>query len=167
MAIIGVSWVPSEENPADGPSRMRDHNEWSIAPNLFEMAAQRWGRPTFDRFASAANTCLPRFNSLGLQEGSAGVDALAQPDWGLFHNWVNPPWGLLSRVARHLGSSGAEATVVMPAWRSCPWFLAILELATDWVVVPRGTKAFAPAVRSFKLPPSLRWDLVLAYVPAR
>ena len=53
---------------------------------------------TIDRFACQANTLLPKYNSLFLDEYTTGVDAFAQKDWLEHTNFVHPPVSIMPRV---------------------------------------------------------------------
>jgi len=66
-----------------------------------------------DRFASALNTKLHRFNSLFWQPGSEAVDAFSQI-WTFENNWLVPPINLVIRTIKHLIACRAKGTLVVP-----------------------------------------------------
>ena len=76
------------------------------------------------------NAQINAFNSQWHCPGAAGVDAFAQNDWRMHRNWCNPPWQLLDKLARHLSSTGAAATVVTPAWDHTAWFALLNRMST-------------------------------------
>jgi hypothetical protein len=49
------------------------------------------------------------------------VDAFAF-DWGKDLNWLVPPVGLVGRTIKHVKASCALATLIVPAWRSAPFW---------------------------------------------
>lgn len=63
------------------------------------MLAHSVGGLDIDRFATAKNAVLSRFNSYFAEPGCEGVDAFAQSNWMEVRNFCNPP---ISQVARLL-----------------------------------------------------------------
>ena len=73
---IEPEWIPREENQqADFISRIIDHDDWSVHPDIFQRLERMWGPHTVDQFASFFNTQLPRFNSRFWNPRSEAVDA--------------------------------------------------------------------------------------------
>jgi hypothetical protein len=103
---------------ADKLSRHLDSDEWQLDPSMFHEMDTQFGPHTIDRFASALNTPLPRYNAKWLDPSCEAVDALHLADsaWKEENNWCNPPWPLLPDLAQKLQQSGAAATVVAPRW---------------------------------------------------
>ncbi|XP_066982817.1 uncharacterized protein [Macrobrachium rosenbergii] len=79
-------------------SRMEDKYEWMLSRPMFHLLDSVWGPHTVDRFASALTTQLPTYNSRYWDPNGMRVDALAQSDWHLENNFINPPIRLLDRV---------------------------------------------------------------------
>ena len=102
-----------------------------------------------DRFATANNTQLTRFNSLMEGPQCEATDALAQSDdaWRQEVNWCNPPWALLGQLAAKLRVSFAAATVVAPTWRSAPWYQEFVSMCTELRVKPARSNLFMPGDR--------------------
>ena len=72
-------WVPRALNvEADLVSRHTDFADWKLSPQWFALLTRRWGPFTVDRFASASNTLLPRFNSYYFTSGCEVVDCFSQ-----------------------------------------------------------------------------------------
>lgn len=149
-----ASHIPGVENcRADRLSRVFDHSDWRLNPQLFAMFDRLWGPYTFDRFASALNrqAALP-FNSRLYEPGSAGVDALAQ-DWRGSNSWVNPDFNLIGEVLLLLRAQRATATIVVPEWPGRPWWTlltAMVPSAAAWVEVPLARDTFLSG-RQFNL----------------
>jgi hypothetical protein len=115
---------------ADRLSRQEDRTDWMFNPTLFAQLDKLWGPHTIDRFASANNHQVPRYNSQWADPSSEHVDSLTLPDaaWASENNWVNPPWHLLELVVEKLRNSGSAATVVAPSWEGELWHQQLLEM---------------------------------------
>jgi hypothetical protein len=94
---------------ADKLSRHLDSDDWRLHPVLFAELDARFGKHSIDRFASALNTPLPRYNAGSKDPTCKAVDALHLPDndWRKETNWCNPPWPLLPNLVQKLRQSGA------------------------------------------------------------
>jgi ribonuclease HI len=114
---------------ADHLSRLSNKYEWKLNPRLFNYIDKLWGPHTIDRFASLANTQLPKFNSLYAEPLTAGIDALAQRDWAQHNNFVNPPFRMIQRVLDVVQSQKAWATIIAPVWPAQPWFQTLRKLS--------------------------------------
>lgn len=92
-ASIIPQWIASGDNvPADKLSRFNVGDAFRLHPEVFHMLDSLVGGFTVDRFATAANTCCPRFNSYFAEPNALGVDAFAQEDWLEHINYCNPPF---------------------------------------------------------------------------
>ncbi len=109
-------------NPSDRLSRLTNGYEWKLNPALFKYLDRLYGHHTIDRFASALTKQCPLYNSRYYDPGTAGVDALAQQDWGDHNNFVNPPFRMVSRVLDVIQNQGAIATIIAPKWPAQHWF---------------------------------------------
>ena len=57
-------WVPREDNQlADYWSKVIDHDDWMIHPDVFAQLDHMWGPYTVDRFSNGYNRQVNRFNS--------------------------------------------------------------------------------------------------------
>jgi hypothetical protein len=127
----------------------------------------RYGPHSVERFATANNTHLARFNSEFNSPGSEGVDAMAI-SWEHENNFINPPWSLLDKVAQKLREEGAQATVVAPYWVNETWFRELQDLASEITVWSAASDLFLPGWRGSSEvvgPPS--WDVAIFRVPGR
>ena len=145
---IRAKYIRSAANVwADALSRDRDgQGDWMLDPALFRQLDREGPSHTVDRFATANNHQVPRFNALMEGPGVEAVDAMAQDDaaWRRETNWCNPPWGLLASLALKLRRSGAAATVVAPTWRSAPWYGEMLRMCDSFRVEPARRDLFRP-----------------------
>lgn len=164
--VLKVEYIATGDNvDADRLSRHRDTSDWKLHPRYF----RQYGRTcTIDRFASSTNTQLQCFNSQWACPGTHGVDAFAQNDWRQHHNWCNPPWALLDQLARHLHATGAQATVVAPAWDHTAWHSMLSGMAQRLIRIASVAGLFWPGrdlpAHRIRAPP---WDVHIFHVPLR
>ncbi len=119
---LTIEWIPRELNKlANQLSKTPDRDDWQLNPRLFATLNQLWGRHDLDSFASAQNALLPRFWSRFPAPGAAGTDAFEQV-WSGLNLWMNPPFGLIDRILVKAAEDKAVATIVVPAWKSRPWW---------------------------------------------
>lgn len=170
IKLVETSYVPSALNTADAPSRIMDQDNWSLTPRWVSWAFRRWGVPQVDRFADNNNRVVLRFNSRWWCPQVEALDGLAQV-WSGCLNWVNPPWPLLPQVVEKLKQEPAAAAIVVaPLWVAQPWWVELLKLAAEVVVLPQEHGLFSPgqsinpSIRVFRSP---AWRVVLAFVPSR
>eukprot|EP00873_Tetraselmis_striata_P001965 jgi/Tetstr1/422229/TSEL_013081.t1 len=78
---LRARYIPSAANIwADHLSRHLDSGDWQLHPLLFAEPESRFGPHSIDRFASALNTLLPRYNAAWLDPTCEAVDSLHPPD---------------------------------------------------------------------------------------
>jgi len=114
---------------ADRLSRLSVHYEWQLNRNLFKYIDRLWGPHTIDRFATGMNNLLPIYNSRFAEPGTCGIDALAQQDWAVHNNYVNPPFRLIPQVLQIISKQKAYATIIAPKWPSQPWYQKLTQMA--------------------------------------
>ena len=168
--VLSPKYIRSADNWfADHLSRQSDDGDWRLNPRCFRLLQRAWGPHTVDRFATANNTQLPRFNSAWADPRSEGLDAFAQHNWGEENNYCNPPWDLLDRLAQLLHETpSAGATVVAPHWPAQPWFQQLQEMACDTLLFPAAPDLFCPGRLGSSVfigPP--RWSVICFRIAAR
>eukprot|EP00873_Tetraselmis_striata_P044568 jgi/Tetstr1/464832/TSEL_009571.t1 len=78
---IRARYIRSAANVwADRLSRHLDNDDWQLEPVLFAELEAMWGAHSVDRFASAMNAMLPRYNAAWLDPGCEAVDSLHLSD---------------------------------------------------------------------------------------
>lgn len=92
-----------------------------MSHEFFEFIDSLYGPHTIDRFASAKNKKLHRFNSLFWNPGTEAVDSFTQK-WELENNWLVPPIFLVVKTVKYLISSKAVGTLVVPKWKSASFW---------------------------------------------
>ena len=120
---ISTSYVPSQFNPADPPSRqLRTQLEWSIAPECFQQIDQLWGPHHIDLFATRKNNKTPQFMSWKFDPMAVAQNALLQ-DWrGWGRLYICPPWNLIPLVLERLRRYHLPATIITPHWPGALWY---------------------------------------------
>ena len=80
-------WVPREENEiADEISKMVDHDDYMLSPDIFAALDIMWGPHTVDRFSSFSTRQIPRFCSQGLKQLTLSQSHGSQKTTGYFRH---------------------------------------------------------------------------------
>ena len=116
---------------ADRLSRVSENStfQWKLDHRIFKLANRLYGTHTIDRFADLTNFQCNTYNSLHWDPYTSGIDALAQRDWMIHNNFVNPPIQLIPEVLNVIKSQKATATIVAPFWPAQPWTNTLLTLS--------------------------------------
>lgn len=105
---------------ADRESRI-SNIEWELAPRLFESIVTQFGRPELDLFASRVNGKCEKFCSWYGDPEAFCVDVFTF-DWGEYDFYAFPPFALILRVLTKIQIDQVQGIVVVPAWKTQPWF---------------------------------------------
>jgi hypothetical protein len=148
VKLVMVSWVPSVLNMTpDKLSRtLASTRGWQLNPKLFRWAmfkAKDHGlpTPTIDAFATPEDALLPKFISRFRAPEAFGTDFFSCNIAADEVLWCHPPWFLLSRTFAHLASHKQRAYVLVPHWRSKPWFVWVTR--AQWrLVLPASQGTF-------------------------
>ena len=140
---IEPEWIPRFSNEqADYLSRIVDFDDWSVSPHIFRFLDLKWGPHSIDCFADEHNHLLPRFDSRFWNPYCEAMDTFTR-SWDFDNNWVCPPPHLVLRTLRHMRSCCAQGTLIVPLWRSAPfWPLLtsdgshLAHFVEDWVDLP-------------------------------
>jgi hypothetical protein len=152
--IAGVDNVVS-----DALSRLNDKTDWRLRKCAFKRLEAWFGPHTVDRFASRANTRLPRYNSRTADPGAEAVDCLYQ-NWSGENNYACPPFALIGRVLRLIELHRAPTTLIIPAWMHATWWSRMIKLTKGRCL--KLSHADFKAGRSGKVEPwnNNRWAMV-------
>lgn len=140
---IEPEWVPRSSNEqADYLSRIVDIDDWFVSPRIFRFLDLKWGPHSIDRFADEHNHLLPRFDSRFWNPHCEAMDTFTR-SWSFDNNWLCPPPHLVPRVLKHMRSCCARGYLVVPLWRSAPFWplltsdgLHLAHFVEDWVDLP-------------------------------
>ena len=144
---IRTQYIRSAANIwADALSRTTDNSDWQLTPRMFRHLSELWGSHSIDRFASAQNKQLPRYNARWRDGQAEAVDCLHLPDADGRgeHNWCNPPWELLDDLAAKLRQSGAAATIIAPYWPKKAWYAHLADMSSEQIIMPPSHDLFSP-----------------------
>ena len=119
---------------ADRLSRLSPEStySWKLHPTVFALLNRKFKGHTIDRFADITNFKVPIYNSLYWDPLTSGVDALAQKDWALHNNFVNPPIALIPKILDIIIAQRADATIIAPHWPAQPWYRTLRTIATAY-----------------------------------
>ncbi|KAK6196318.1 hypothetical protein SNE40_001564 [Patella caerulea] len=128
---------------ADFLSRHITSTDWKLHPALFRYIDKMWGPHTIDRCASLVTTQIPTYNSYYSDPECVGIDCLAQSDWGIHNNYVNPPFRILNKVLDVIVAQKACATVIAPKWVTKPWYQRIIQMSISPPIrIPNNSRTF-------------------------
>jgi hypothetical protein len=130
----------------------------------------RFGQHSIDRFASALNTLLPRYNACWKDPTCEAMDALhlLDNDWRRENKWCNPPWPLLPNLVPKLRQSGATVTVVAHGLTRKVWHRALTEMASKEIIFTPRRDLFQPRRRALRgTTCSPHWHVTIFCVPFR
>lgn len=135
-APFKAAFYAGRENTwADTLSRIaRDNSDWQLHPRLWQKVDSLWGPHSIDLFATSNNCQLPRFFAYRPSPGAAAIDAFIQ-DWRKERNlYGNPPFAQIGRVLQKVIAERVTMTIIVPVWRTAPWWPVLLGVLAD---VPR------------------------------
>ena len=129
---LTVEWVSRDYNEvADELSRIEDANDYMLDRSCFRSLDKLWGPHLVDRFASEKTKQLDRFCSRFLNPGCEAADAFTV-SWAGVNNWLFPPPFLVPRVLRHMSVGKEDGTLLVPEWRSAPWWPLLVTRRGSW-----------------------------------
>ena len=124
---LNPAWLSRNQNErADILSKSSPADDWSINNWVFEYLSKKWGNHDIDRFSSNLNNKCYRFNSKYWVPGTEAIDAFDQ-NWQGVKNWMVPPPSVGSKVIKKVIKDKADGTLILPKWRSAPFWPLLLE----------------------------------------
>eukprot|EP00873_Tetraselmis_striata_P008205 jgi/Tetstr1/428469/TSEL_018480.t1 len=130
-AVCSVLAGLTSRSPAMMAELRKLCDDWQLDPVIIAELEAMWGAHSVDRFASAMNAMIQRYNAAWSDHGCEAVDSLHlfDAEWRHENNYCNPRWPLLPDLVQKLRQSGAAATVVAPRWEGKLWHQALTEMA--------------------------------------
>lgn len=124
--ILSSQWIPRALNKrADYLSRCYDCDDWAVSSKIFSLIDNMWGPHDIDRFASHLNNQCERFNARWWVPGVEAIDCFTQK-WQGCINWLVPPPRCIARCIQKIEAESASCTLVVPEWKSAPFWPLIL-----------------------------------------
>ncbi|GAQ93297.1 hypothetical protein KFL_014250010 [Klebsormidium nitens] len=144
-------WVPRAQNQlADFLSKVRDVDDFSLQPGIFQQILRAFSPLHIDRFASSYNAQLPIFWSDLWSPHSAGANAFTD-SWAGLRNYCFPPPRLVARVLEHARECSAEIVLVVLDWPGQPWWpLLVRDRGRAWAPFVRHALWFPPGPSTFR-----------------
>ena len=116
----------------------RTIKDWELTTAAFSKMCNLLSfRPQVDRFATATNRKLKRFNSRMPHPEAEATNGLTQ-DWSQATNYWAPPLSLLFRTVCKIRAEMATGIVITPDWEG-PWLPLLLNLADLVLPIPTAT----------------------------
>lgn len=136
---LSAAHIPGISNSlADELSRQfSDRTEWKLHENVFYQLTRIFYRPQVDLFASRLNNQVPKFISWQPDPKAWRIQAMTTR-WTNILGYAFPPFNLLNRIIRKILVDRAQLILVTPAWRSQPWFPALLLTVAPPVLIRRS-----------------------------
>ena len=131
-------YIPSEDNPADEPSRnIYLDAEWKLDPEVFRLILRKLNfKPEVDLFATRLNTQLDKYVSYHPDPGAYLTDAFSF-SWHHIKFYSFPPFSCISRCLQKIVADQAKGIIVVPKWPTQPFYSLLFRLlVTDPVVIP-------------------------------
>ena len=127
---------------------------YAVHPLLVRVVVDHFGEgePTVDCFATAENK---RFAVHWSREDSAWQHSWSwKRTWLL---WMNPPFDVIGDVVRKICADKARAILVVPEWRSRPWWKRLQDIIVARKKLPRTNGLFLREGKTAMRAP--RWDV--------
>ena len=117
----------------------KDETEWQLNTKVFREIFTNFGQPDIDIFASRLNAQLPRFMSWHPDPDAKAVDAFAA-DWRTLNFYASPPFCLIARCLQNITFDEEEGIMVVPNWRTQPWFARLRQMLVGEPLQLRNNK---------------------------
>ena len=155
--------LPGKDNvEADFASRkFQDETEWTLRQDVFDCLCRRLGQPDVDLFASRLNYQVKPYAAWKPDPEATMINSLMHP-WGDFQCiYAFPPFSIVHLVIQKFIADGAEGILVVPDWKTKPWFtlFANIIVAKPLLIPVTNDLLFLPFHRSGQQEPRLSHPL--------
>ena len=125
---LNLEWFPRTLNErGDFLSKLSPVDDWSISNWVFDHLCSVWGHHDINGFSSNLNNKCHVFNSKYWVSGTYAVDAFDQCWYGVKNRMVPPP-ALGCKTLEKIVKDNAEATLILPEWKSAPFWPLLLSI---------------------------------------
>lgn len=138
---IFATYIESKSNvEADKESRsLAIDTEYSLNKTNFSLIINEFGTPEIDLFASINNHKCARYVSWKKDPNSIAVDAFSI-DWSKHFFYAFPPFSLISKCLQKIKSDRAKGILVVPVWRTQPWFPLFVKMSCSNILIFKPNK---------------------------
>lgn len=133
---VFAEYIASKDNEdADYLSRIKNSDtEWELAPYAFQQILREFGEPNIDLFASRVNTKCKLYCTWGRDPEALASNAFTIR-WSALRFYAFPPFAIIPKVLQKIANDKASGTLVVPLWRSQPWFQIFQNLSQgEWII---------------------------------
>ena len=138
---LSCSYIPGKDNcEADRLSRTLHSNvEWRLDTCIFKVICEEFGPINFDLFASRLTNQVSRYASWMPDPGAELCDAMSF-DWKSVKGYAFPPFSMVGKVLQKIECDKCTIVLVVPQFRSQPWFPKMLHMLVDFPLLIRRTQ---------------------------
>ena len=133
---IHASYISSSDNViADSESRSTQTEiEWFLSAKAFSYIKLQFNEPEIDLFATRVNTKCAKYISWFPDPSATAIDAFTL-NWAKYYFYAFPPFSLISRVLQKIMNDKATGIVVVPQWKTQPWFPMFTSMLTTEPII--------------------------------
>ena len=123
-----LAYCPTKLNvKADRASRaFTSSAEWTLSASTRDHVFGSLPAPHIDLFATAQNKVCEKYVSLNYEVGATATDAFTL-SWNI-NAHLFPPFSLIGRVLRKVRRDRTQGTLVVPDWKTQPWYSDLTRL---------------------------------------
>lgn len=135
---IYASYIRSKDNSiADAESR-RNHPdiEWELKDSAFQKIIELFGQPEVDLFASRINNKCVKYVSWQMDPDAIAINAFTL-NWSNLFFYSFPPFSVILKTLRKIISDRATGIIVVPLWKTQPWFPLFYRLLISETIIFR------------------------------
>lgn len=139
--MVTASYINTKANTqADFESRSCDVNtEYELSHRAFHEICNTFGVPEIDLFATQLNAKCGKYLSWKPDPGSLAVDAFTI-SWNTYFFYAFPPFSLITKCIHKIINDRAQGFLVVPSWKSQPWYPIFCKLLTRKPIIFRPSK---------------------------
>ena len=129
---LSACHIPGVQNSeADTESRkFNESTEWSLDSVVFDSILALWGPFQIDLFASRLNFKVANYVSWKPDPGATFINAFLM-NWQHHYFYAFPPFSLISTCLQKIEQDQASGVLLVPVWKTQPWFTILLHLLID------------------------------------
>lgn len=137
--FLFASYINTKEN-IEADYQSRKHTiEWELSDVAFQTIITEFGEPDIDLFASRTNSKCQHFMSWRKDPDAIAVDAFTVK-WSKYFFYAFPPFNLVLRVIQKIKIDKASGILVVPYWKTQPWFPLFTDLLQSPPIIFQPSK---------------------------